>query len=141
MATVSRREETPVRIQNIVEQLGRGLCGALMKIGGAMIAYHDTIPTIPTSSDDAGWISAQCYLTFSCNGKRGQGWRFHVALEPNDTYTVRLWRSKRSRGAGGSARGEIIGHADHVYCDALREVVVRLYDDAIRQHCDGFIPD
>jgi hypothetical protein len=141
MATVQRREEIPTRIQNIIEQLGRGLRGALMMTGGQLIGYWDKPLTRTSSVTPEGLIDAECCLTFSVNGKRGQGWRFHVAYEPSDTYTVRLWRSYRSRSLDNPRVGEVLFCADGVFCDALRDVVVDLYDRAIREHCDGFLPE
>lgn len=142
MATAyQRREEIPTRIQIIIEQLGRGLHGALLLTGGQLIGYWDKPLTRASFVTPEGCIDSECCLTFSVNGKRGQGWRFVVSYEPSDTYTVRLWRSKRSRSLDNPRVGEVIGCADDVYCDMLRDVVVGLYDEAIREHCNGFLPD
>jgi hypothetical protein len=141
MATVQRREEIPTRIQNIIEQLGRGLRGALMMTGGQLIGYWDKPLTRTSSVTPEGLIDAECCLTFSVNGKRGQGWRFHIAYEPSDTYTVRLWRSYRSRSLDCSRCGVVLDCVENIYCDGLRDSVVGMYDEAIRRHCNGFIPD
>lgn len=135
-----RRDEIPDRIQTIIEQLGRGLTGALVRVGGRLIAYNYQPLTRPSRVTPAGAVESECSLTFSVNGKPGEMWRVVVSYEPSDTYTVRLWRLCRSHGLDNPRMGEIIGYADDVYCDMLREVVVSLYEEAIHEHCNGSIP-
>lgn len=122
---------------------GRGLGGALAYVAGHQLAFKcegqqgEWRGKYPTRETAEGCIDYDVGLTFRVNGPPGQGWRFVVAYEPDDVYSVWLWRLAQTR---GDKRGEVLAVARDVYADALRRVVECMYDDAIQKHCLGFIP-
>ena len=132
------------RIKTMIEQLGgTGLTGAIVYCGGRDTTYmgrdDDAYPD-PSYVDERGLVGYQIGICFRVNGKRGRNWKMLITLEPNDTYTVRLWcaatRSQQRQGIFGV----VLDERTDVYADQLQEVVERVYDQAIKNHCDGFIP-
>jgi hypothetical protein len=127
------------RVNEIVNQTGRGLNGGLVYVGAKQFIGQDKDIGGFSTIDDHGCIVAGCYLMFQVNGKRGQNWKIIVALEPNDTYTARLWRKANAAEARQGKIGVIIGEASDVYCDTLQGTVEEMYDAAIREFCGGLI--
>ena len=68
-------------------------------------------------------------IEFPVNGKIGEDWRMAIAYEGDDTYHAWLW------GEAG-----VIEHSSDLYAENLVEAVVELYDGAIRERNQGFIP-
>jgi hypothetical protein len=136
----------PYTIRTIIEQCGgMGLRGAFVYIGASQFSYK--CPDVETecrghrsSVTKEGLVDYGVGLTFRVNGKRGAGWRMMIAYEPDDTYSVYLWRRAKPTEEKAGRRGVVIGSYDDVYCDMLKEVVEQMYDRAIKEHNDGFIP-
>jgi hypothetical protein len=143
--------QLPYQVQAIREQLGKGLRGALVYVGASQLTYSCKYENGGAESKvtDNGSIDAPVSLAFSVNGKRGAGWKIIVSLEPSDTYTVRLWQASRI-GPKRAVRlmaeckpipaGEVLDEASGVYCDQLQGIVEQMYDKAIKEKNDGFIP-
>jgi hypothetical protein len=142
------RPEGYWRIEQMMEQMG-----ALNKnisrncfayIGATNPIYKaredDALPD-PSSVGKDGMIEYQVGLQFNVNIK--PGWKIIVTLEPDDTYTVRLWRQHRRntwlQKDGSMLVGEVIEEMTDVYCDMLQETVEHIYDQAIQKHNNGFI--
>jgi hypothetical protein len=63
-----------------------------------------------------------------------------VNLEPSDTYTVRLWKAYGPQKMVKTGLvGAVMDEIENVYCDDLQAVIKRVYDNAINQHCGGFV--
>ena len=139
---------TPHVIETIRQQIGTGISGGLAYVGADKLAYVypkgaprdcEYRPDCPSVVDPAtGALKAEISLTFKVNAT----WTvvIAVAYEPDDTYTVRMFRlrSPRERMDGGPVV-EVISERADVYCDELQGVVERMYDDYIREHQNGFI--
>lgn len=133
----------PDTIQTIIDQCGgRGLNGAFVYVGASEFCYRCAQPDgeyrsgFP-SKTEAGQpgVSFDVGLRFRVNGRRGQAWTTIIAYEPDDTYTVWLVRL-----VGRARRFEVLACHRDVYCDELKGVVERTYDDAIQRLNRGFIP-
>jgi len=140
--------QLPYTFSNIIQQLGgTGINGAFAYTGGRNRAYHagegtdnGAYPLKMSSVKDNGTISADSYLQWDVNVKRGQVWRVIVAYEPNDTYTVRLWRMFGAQKMFKTGKvGEVLYEFGEVYCDNLKSVVESTYDQAINKYNNGFI--
>ena len=59
-----------------------------------------------------------------------------MAYEPTDVYTV--WLVEGNRDRKGSEM--VLACQRDVYCDTLQGVIEAVYDQAIRDHNQGFIP-
>lgn len=131
------------RIEQMVEQLGGlGLGSAFVYCGATQIAQkarEDDSKPDPSIVTEEGLIDFQTGIQFKVNGR--STWKMIVTLEPSDTYTVRLWQGNF---AGKTARsglyGEILYEFTDVYCDSLQDIVEGIYDKAINEYLDGFIP-
>jgi len=135
----------PWRIQAIVDQSGgHGLRGAFAYVGGHEFCYNERQDEgTPDQSkvDEAGWIKYDTGLQFKVNGKCSQTWKIIITLEPSDTYTVRLVKVNGIKTLSKTGKAaEVLDTAEDVYCDPLQDVIESLYDEAIKKHCDGFIP-
>lgn len=139
----SKPVRTPDTILTIIAQLGGNkLNSALLYVGASQLAFR--CPQLE-GSYRSGYVSKtergqpgvhyEVGLRFRVNGRRGQAWTMIVAYEPDDTYTVWLVRL-----IGNARRFDVIACHRDVYCDVLKKVVERTYDEAIRTHNDGFIP-
>jgi len=136
----------PETIRTIIEQAGGlGLRGAFVYIGASKLVYRCAQSTgefrsgKPSClSTEAGSPSIAFDVGLSCrvNGKRGREWTMIIAYEPDDTYTI--WfvegHAERTR-----ATMVLACHRD-VYCDSLQTTVERMYNEAIHQHNQEFIP-
>ena len=141
----------PYQIEQMRQQLGSGLRSALAYTGAHQLTYSCKYEFGGGFSKvlDNGLVEAPVALTFKVNGKRGAGWRIIINIETNDTYSVRLWEAVRM-GAKKAAKlmtenkpialGKVLAEAKDVYCDNLKQVVEQMYDNAIKQHCGGFVP-
>src|ERR1044072_5680694 len=137
----------PYTIRTIIEQMGGlGLSGAPVYCGAHQFAYKcravemECRSAFRSRETDHGLLDYDVGLTFRVNGKRGQNWTMLVAYEPNDTYSVWLWRKGAPSEQAAGKYGVVLATRDDVYCDTLKETVERMYDEAIRKHCRGFIP-
>jgi len=141
----------PYQIQAMREQLGKGLNGALAYVGASQLTYSckDESGGAESKVLENGAIDAPVALIFKVNGKRGAGWKMIVSLEPSDTYTVRLWQASRIGPKRATSLieagkpipvGEVLDTVTDVYCDQLQDIVEQMYDKAIKEKNDGFIP-
>ena len=80
----------------------------------------------------------KCWATYARlnKGKLGRAWTLIIAYEPNDTYTI--WLVERHRGRKPDSM--VLACERDVYCDTLQGVIKAVYDRAIREHNQGFIP-
>lgn len=102
--------------ETIAQLGGRGIYGALVYIGTRHI------------------IKGEDYVGLIVNGKIGYRWMIKITLHPSDTYIVELLVS-----LGSSLR--TLDKLHNVYCDDLKTVVEQMYDEAIRKHNKGIIPN
>ena len=137
----------PETIQSIIAQMGgRGLTGALVYIGTSQLGYKCPDPEgecrsgYRSKETETGAIDYDVGLAFKVNGKPTQNWTMVVAYEPDDTYSVWLWRRAKPTEAKAGKAGVVLDHLSDVYCDMLKMVVERMYDKAIKEHNDSFIP-
>jgi hypothetical protein len=129
----------PVTIEAILNGLGRNLSGARIYVGASALGWrhpedgrdYECRGTFPSVFDAGNVLSTVCVF-FLCNGKPGEGWKFFIAYEPDDTFSVWLVRT------AGDNISVISEHRD-VYIDALKHVVETAYDDAIKEFNGGFI--
>jgi len=131
------------RIEQMIDQLGGlGLGGSFVYVGASQIVYksrEDESKPDPSRVTDVGLIDYQTGLQFRINGKRF--WKIIVSLEPSDTYTVRLWQGYAMPKVAKLGKfGEILYEFTEVYCDSLQDIVEHIYDTAIEEYLDGFIP-
>ncbi len=146
-APASNPSGPPYTIRTIIEQCGgMGLRGAFVYIGASRFTYKcddvesECRPGTRSSVTKEGLVDYEVGLTVKVNGKRGAGWHMMIAYEPDDTYSVYLWRRAYPNEEAKGLRGVVLNQCDDVYCDTLKEVVEKMYDRAIKEHNDGFIP-
>jgi hypothetical protein len=77
-------------------------------------------------------VGLQCLV----HGKRGHRWTLVIAYEPNDTYTVWLVEGHRGR----KPDTMVLACCRDVYRDTLQGVIEAVYDRAIQEHNQGFVP-
>lgn len=141
----------PYQIEAMVKQIGQGLNGGFVYVGASKKYFTCKYSTGGATSTvlPNGTVDAPVSLVFRVNGKRNAGWRFIVSIEPSDTYTVRLWKPikiglKKTCQLMAENKmvpvGEVIDSATDVYCDQLQDCIERMYDKAIKEHNQGFIP-
>lgn len=137
----------PYTIQCILDQVGKGLDGGIVYCGGYKLAAtfpldgnrececrHDRESTV----NALGVIDTPVSLSFRVNARRMV--LVFISYEPDDTYTVRLWRAhKLARRLKDGVMGEVLREQRDVYCDMLQEVVERFYDGYIREYQKGTI--
>ena len=139
-------ESLPDTIRAIITQAGGlGLRGAFTYIGAQHFTYRcaEAVGEYRSSSTSqlkseagVGFIEYEVGLQCRVNGKRGRAWTLIVAYEPTDVYTVWLVEGHRDRKPSEMV---LACHRD-VYCDTLQGVIEAVYDQAIRDHNQGFIP-
>lgn len=137
----------PYTINAIVRQLGSGLTGAVNYCGGRKAVYkysgdpstHDGEyrPDYSSKVTPEGCIDSPVSIWWSVNGKRGEDWKICVSYEPDDTYTVRLWRKVVNL---PGQIGEVLTERRDVYTDTLKGTFEEIYDEAICKYNDGAIP-
>lgn len=139
---------TPHVIETIRQQIGTGINGGLAYVGADKLAYAypkgaprdcEYRPDNPSAVDpETGSLKAEISLTFKVNAKGTVV--ISVAYEPDDTYTVRMFRLRppRERMDGGPVLETISERAD-VHGAELQGAVEGMYDDYIREHQNGFI--
>lgn len=136
----------PDTVQAIIAQAGGlGLSGAFVYVGAhettyrcaeAHGEYRSGYLSRLVSQHGIGSVDFDVGVKFKVNGKRGRDWAMIIAYEPNDTYTVWLVEGHQNRKPDSMV---LACHRD-VYCDMLRWVIERTYDEAIREHNEGWIP-
>lgn len=140
--TTTAPPQVPYTIRAILDQLGRGLNGAIVYTGGRNVLYscppsdHENRSSHESHQKD-GMVHYDVGLSFKVNGQRQHNWHIIVAYEPDDTYTVWLWSMWQR---DGERHPKVLAEVRDVYCDTLKDTVERVYDEAIKEHCDGFIP-
>lgn len=76
------------------------------------------------------------------HGQRGKTWKMIVALDrDNDTYTVFLVRLMPTNAIlkGDKRMSELLAESDDIYNEDLEEAVVRMWKQAIEDHCEGMV--
>ena len=139
-------ESLPDTIQAIVLQAGGlGLRGAFVYVGAHHLTYRcpepvgeyrSSRPSRLTSEAGVGFVEYEVGLQCHVNGKRGHRWTLVIAYEPNDTYTVWLVEGHRGR----KPDTMVLACQRDVYCDTLQGVIEAVYDRAIQEHNQGFVP-
>ena len=139
-------QSLPERVQAILAQAGGlGLRGAFVYVGAQDFTYRcaepvgeyrSSRPSRLASEGGLGFIEYEVGLQCRVNGKRGHRWTLIVAYEPTDVYTVWLVEGHRGRQPGSM----VLACQRDVYCDTLQDVIEEAYDEAIRDHNQGFIP-
>ena len=131
---------TPGVIQEIIAQMGgMGLTGAPVYCGTSQILYNCKSGRGDSRVLESGAVDYDTGVSLKVNGKCGKNWTIIVSLEGSDTYTVRLWQSTTPKKRRQGIYGEILDERDDVYCDELKGVVERMYDNAIKKHNGGVI--
>lgn len=138
---------TPYTIQCILDQVGQGLDGGIVYCGGRNLLMtfpldgnraEECRPERESTVTPFGMIDTPVSLRFRVNARRDV--RVVISYEPDDTYTVRLWRAhKLARRMKDGVMGEVLREQRDVYCDMLQEVVERFYDGYIREYQKGTI--
>ncbi len=141
-----KTESLPETVQAILAQAGGlGLRGAFVYTGAQQFTYRcaephgeyrSSRPSRLVSERGAGFVDYEVGLQCRVNGKRGRAWALIVAYEPDDTYTVWLVEGHKERQPGSM----VLACQRDVYCDTLQGVIEHAYDQAIRDHNQGFIP-
>ena len=117
---------------------GFGINGAICLTGGqnvTRIEHNGIPPDRPTSFDPTKGIDAQVYVAWRVNAGRGRWWQMHVALEPDETYTMRLTSLDRRQ-----VRIDLLGETTQQPDDDLINACDALYVDAVNKYLDGAIP-
>jgi hypothetical protein len=141
----------PETIETMIQQLGgRNINSATCYVGAHNISWKcderfgEYRSSFKSHVRDDGLINWDVGLFFRVNGKKGAGWFMVVSYEPDDTYSVWLVRqrslSERMESRQLDKLGEVLAHRDDVYGDELKHTVEEMYDRAILEHNDGWIP-
>jgi hypothetical protein len=128
--------------QTLFKQLGgTSLTGAIVMTGGTNVVLGEDNLNIPRSVvDEAGLLSCQNGVRWNPN-VRSHKVKFLVILQPNDTYSVFIWKGfNTSKVVRTGKVGEVVARADDVYFDQLIDIVDQLYLNFLTDHEDGFIP-
>ncbi len=141
-----KTESLPETVQAIIAQAGGlGLRGAFTYIGAQDFTYRcgealgecrSSRPSRLVSESGVGFVDYEVGLQCRVNGKRGRTWTLIIAYEPTDVYTVWLVEGHRDR----KPSEMVLACLRDVYCDMLQSVIEATYDQAIRDHNQGFIP-
>ena len=137
-------KQVPETIRTIIDQSGGfGIHGAFAYIGAEGFIYRCAQPTgeyrsgHPSRlSTDERSVDFEVGLSAKVNGKPGRAWTLIIAYEPDDTYAVWLVEGHAKR----TPESMVLACHRDVYCDTLKSVFERTYDEAIREHNGGFIP-
>ena len=139
-------DSLPETVQAIIAQAGGlGLRGAFAYVGAqhfsyrcaeALGEYRSSRPSRLVSEGGQAFVDYEVGLQCRVNGKTGHLWTLIIAYEPTDVYTVWLVEGHRDRKPSEMV---LACHRD-VYCDTLQAVIEAVYDRAIQEHNQGFIP-
>lgn len=153
LTPTTHAQPIPYTIGVILDQLGgRGITGALVYCGASTPGYKcppgdgECRSGYRSKVTPNGSVDYDVGLSFRVNGKRGENWTIIVAYEPDDTYSVYLWRRVRYttaqllRDPENTRIGEVIAEHHDVYCDELKRIVEQTYDNSIKTFNQGFIP-
>jgi hypothetical protein len=102
--------------ETIAQLGGTGLFSALVYIGTQHI------------------IKGRDYVGLIVNGKPGYQWAIKITLDFSDTYIVELLATR-------GKETKQLACQENVYCDELQSVVERMYDNGIKGHNKGVIPN
>lgn len=128
------------QINAMLDQMGRGINGALAYVGAQNISYKEradeSTPDSSTYDDKTGTLDYQVGVQFKPNLNINA--RFVVTLEPSDTYTIRFIKLLPISHKSGkvSKMLKVIGD---VYCDQLQTLIEQTYDEWVNEHQQGFI--
>ena len=130
------------RIEQMVEQIGpRNLFYTGFNHRKGLLGNDPNPEASPKISKvlPNGLIDSDCYLSWEVNVTKGTTWKMFIALEPNDTYTVRLWKSfRQSLKTPNKPFGEVVEEQEAVYADSLAPVIRAMYDRALQKYNNGF---
>ena len=105
---------------------GYGINSAILLTGGTQVQCFDNNNQLPTRHTNV-------VDNRSIDAGSARRWIMHVALEPDDTYTVRLYNDRTTRAGLPTTNIEILGERDDVYFEELITVCDALYTAAIKQ--------
>ena len=133
-----KTESLPETVQAIIAQAGGlGLRGAFTyHCAEPHGEYRSSRPSRLVSEGGQAFVDYEVGLQCRVNGKPSHAWTLIVAYEPADVYTVWLVEGHRER----KASEMVLACQRDVYCDTLQSVIEAVYDRAIRDHNQGFIP-
>jgi hypothetical protein len=118
---------------------GRSLHGAINLTGGRRVTYLPDGDLSPIGPDDRGALPMKNGLMWDPN-VRAHRTKFIVVLQPNDTYSVFLYKFKSPRSiAQKGIVGEVLQRVDDVYFDQLVDTIDAMYVAYIDEKQDGFI--
>jgi hypothetical protein len=139
-------EFLPGTVQAIIAQAGGlGLPGAFVCVGAHAFSYRclepvgeyrSSYPSRLTSEAGLAFVDYEVGLQCHVNGKRGHRWTLIIAYEPDDTHTVWLVEGHR----GHKLDSMVLACEREVFWDTLRAVIESVYDRAIGQRNEEFIP-
>ena len=118
---------------------GTGLNSAILLTGGTdVIRYEDGPPIERSNYGPRLGFTAEVYIRWRVNAGKRNLWYMAIALEPDETYTARLFRIIPSVGY------ELLGERANLIPDptgtSTIDAVDALYVEAIQTHLGGFIP-
>ena len=126
----------------IYEQMGTSnLHGAVNLVGGRNVMLgSDNREQGWVEADDKGFISTDNGLMFQPN-VRSHRVKFIVTLQPNDTYSVLIWKGFTNAKAIKTGKiGTVINQVDTIPVDQLIDVIDTTYVAFLDEYEDGFIP-
>jgi len=118
---------------------GTGLNSAIVLTGGTEVARYEDGPPIERSNYGPRLgFKAEVYVRWRVNAGKRNLWYMSIALEPDETYTARLFRIIPSVGY------ELLGERANLIPDptgtSTIDAVDALYVEAIQAHLGGSIP-
>jgi len=118
-----------------------GLHGAVNLVGGRNVMLgSDNRSQNWVEVDDKGFVSTDNGLMFQPN-VRSRRVKFIVTLQPNDTYTVIIWKGyTNSKAIKIGKIGAVISQMDTIHFDQLIDVIDTMYVAFLDEYEDGFIP-
>jgi hypothetical protein len=119
------------RIEDILEQLGKGFHGARMYIGNKKTEFrcldHTGLPVTPKFNEQ-GFVEFEVGVVLYPNFGKKRIY-FVIALDPSDTYTLFVVRGRK-----------LSSEDNGIYNEMLKEFVEKTYDEIIKKDFGGFTP-
>lgn len=99
------------------------------RTGMVTVQNDDTRSWTRSEATEGGAIRYNYGIAFALTG-RARNVKIIIALEPDDTYTVYVWRM-RERGDTRPIIGEVLERHDGLYWDMMPELLQALYDEYV----------
>ena len=136
MSTMIHNETTTIA-NTIFQQMGRyGLHGAYNLLGCHEIRFGKDGPLETTKVDEHGCIDWSNGVRLAPNVDAPLVY-FFVILQPNDAYSIILWKGSSTLESGKI--GRVLTREDGIYCGQLIDVLDSMYVDYIKEYQNGFI--